>query len=88
MDEQSLNTLMNTYGVSSSGFNFSWPNIIGSMIFGIIGWYAFSHGRKEKAYKPLAIGLVLMVYPYFISNTFWMYVVGIVLTASLYFWRD
>jgi hypothetical protein len=88
MDEQTLNTLMNTYGVSSAGFNFSWPNIIGGIVFGIIGFYAFNYGRKEKAYKPLAIGLVLMVYPYFVSNTIMLYVLGIAISSLLYFWRD
>ncbi|MBF0491086.1 MAG: hypothetical protein HQL15_10855, partial [Candidatus Omnitrophica bacterium] len=50
--DQDMNTILNTYGVNASSFNFSWPNLLGGFIFGIIGWYAFSHGRKEKAYKP------------------------------------
>ena len=70
------------------GFNFNWPNIIGGLLFGIVGWYAFSYGRKEKAYKPLTIGLVLMVYPYFVSNTILLYILGVGLSSLLYFWRD
>jgi len=87
-NEQDLNSLMNSYGVSSSGFSFSWPNIMGGIIFGIIGWSAFNYGRKNQAYKPLGIGLVLMVFPYFVSNTLLLYLVGIVISSLLYFWKD
>jgi hypothetical protein len=86
--EQELNSLMSTYGVSSTGFSFNWPNIFGGIIFGIIGWFAFSYGRKNQAYKPLSIGLVLMVYPYFVSNTWLLYAIGIAISSLLYFWKD
>lgn len=69
-------------------FEINWSNIIAGTIFGMIGLVAFMYGKKEKNYKPLGIGLVLMVYPYFISNTIMVYAVGIALTAALYFWRD
>jgi len=36
----------------------------------------------------MMIGFALMVYPYFISGTFFLYLVGIALTAALYFWRE
>ena len=86
--EQEMNAVMASYGMNPSGFSFSWANIIGGLIFGIIGWCAFNYGRKERNYKILSIGLVLMVYPYFISNTILMYVVGAAITSLLYFWRD
>ena len=81
---------MSTYGGSSllgaGGFN--WANLIGGLIFGIIGWCTFMYGRKAKSAKPMVIGIVLMVYPYFIPNTFLLYAIGVALTASLYFWKD
>ena len=86
--EQEMNAVMTTYGISPSSLSFSWPNLIGGFIFGIIGLYAFNYGRKERNYKPLAIGLVLMVYPYFISNTILMYAIGAGISSLLYFWRD
>ena len=86
-DEQ-MNSVLSTYGINASSFNFSWPNLIGSFIFGVIGWYAFNYGRKEKSYKPLVIGLVLMVYPYFVPNTILLYVIGVGISSLLYFWRD
>ena len=94
-NEQEINSALSSYGINlanygitSSGFNFSWPSLIGGFIFGIIGLYAFNHGRKERNYKPVVIGLVLMVYPYFVSNVMLMYGIGIGITSLLYFWRD
>jgi hypothetical protein len=86
--EQEMNTILNTYGINSSSFNFSWPQLIGGFIFGIVGLYAFNYGRKEKNYKVLSIGLVLMVYPYFVSNTILVYAIGLGVSSLLYFWRD
>ena len=57
-------------------------------IFGSIGFIAFFYGRKEASWRPTVIGMVLMVYPYAVSNTYLLYAIGIVLTAGLYFFRE
>lgn len=90
-DTRTLNAVLGAYGMSNllgpdGGFN--WWNIIGGTIFGIIGWFAFAHGRKEKSWRPLGIGIVLMLYTFFIANTWLVYMIGIALTAALYFWRE
>lgn len=59
-------------------------NIIGGIIFGGIGFAAFIYGKKTASARPMMIGLGLMVYPYFIANTLWMYAVGALLTAALF----
>jgi len=90
-DEQSLNEVLKAYGVTnplSSGGGINWWNIFGGIIFGIIGWYAFIHGKKEKNWRAMAIGIALMVYPYFVPNVILFFIIGIALTAALYFWRD
>jgi len=90
-DAQTLNSVLNAYGVSNplgSGGGFNWWNILGGIIFSIIGWYAFWHGKKEKNWRAMAIGIVLMVYPYFVANTLLFFTIGIALTAALYFWRE
>ena len=90
-DAQTLNEVFKAYGVSnplSGGGGFNWWNILSGILFGIIGWYAFIHGKREKSWRPMVIGIVLMVYPYFVSNTFWAFAIGIALTAALYFWRE
>ena len=90
-DAQSLNAVLNAYGVSNplvSGGGFNWWNIIGGIIFSIIGWYAFIHGKREKSWRPMVIGIALMVYPYFVPNTLLAFAIGIALTAALYFWKE
>jgi len=67
--------------------NFSPSNLLAGLIFGSIGFVAFIYGKKIRSFRPMIIGIVLMIYPYFISGTLFLYLIGIVLTASLYFWR-
>jgi hypothetical protein len=46
------------------------------------------YGKKQNAIKALLIGLTLIVYPYFVTNTVVMYAVGVALTAALFVFRD
>ena len=45
------------------------------------------YGKKQKVLVPLICGLVLMIYPYFMSNVIALVVIGIALTAVPYFVR-
>ena len=87
MSDKDKSALLSTLGVGSGGW-FSWGNIVGGIIFGSIGFIAFMYGRKQQSLKPLLIGIALMVYPYFIQNTFWLYAVGVGLCGLLFFYRD
>ena len=57
------------------------------VIFGSIGLGYFLYGKKQRAVVPLVTGLALMVVPYFISNTWVLVAVGVVLSAMPYFVR-
>jgi len=90
-DDQTINRLASAYGVSgliggSGGFN--WWSLLFGFVFGIVGWYAFWHGKKEQKWRAMGIGIVLMVYPYFVSNVYFSIAIGLGLCAALYFWRD
>jgi len=90
-DTQTLNAVFKAYGVSnplSSGGGFNWWNVAANIIFGLVGWYAFMHGWKNKSIRPSVVGVVLMVYPYFVPNTILLYIIGFGLIAALYYWRD
>jgi len=67
---------------------FSGARILAYIIFGAIGFAVFMYGKKNKFVRPMIIGLALMTYPYFISGTIFLYLIGIALTAALYFWRE
>lgn len=86
--EQEMNSVMTTYGLNLGGPSFSFGNIMAGIIFGIIGMAALKYGHQEKNYRPVVIGLFLIIFPYFVSNTILMYVLGVGVSSLLYFWRD
>jgi hypothetical protein len=47
----------------------------------------FMYGKKQSALVPLICGLVLMIYPYFVSSTLPLIGIGVVLSAIPYFVR-
>ncbi|MEP6656240.1 MAG: hypothetical protein ABJC33_03340 [Betaproteobacteria bacterium] len=58
------------------------------VLFGAIGFAAFFYGRKMLAWKPMVLGVALMVYPYFIAATWALYAVGAALCVALFLFRD
>lgn len=67
---------------------FTPQNLLGSLIFSLIGMMAFAWGKRKTEFRPLIIGLVLMGYPYFITETWLLYAVGVVLTVTLFVWKE
>ncbi len=68
-------------------FNLSATNLIGGCVFGSIGFVAFIYGKRMNLWKPMLLGLALMVYPYFISDDLLMIAIGAIGTAGLFFLR-
>jgi hypothetical protein len=68
--------------------NFSAANLIGGLVFGSIGFVAFMYGKRMDLWKPMFIGLALMIYPYFISSDLLLWSAGIAGSASLWFVRN
>jgi len=58
------------------------------LIFGSVGLGYFIYGKKQKAVVPLVCGLLLMIFPYFVSNTILLVSIGIALIALPYFIRS
>jgi len=65
--------------------NTAW--LVWGLLFGSIGLAFFIYGRKQKTIVPLACGLVLMVFPYFVSNTLLLVAIGVMLILVPYFVR-
>lgn len=61
--------------------------IFGALLFGIIGFAAYRYGKKAKLPFLKWLGVTLMLYPYAISETWLLYVVGSGLCAALYVCR-
>lgn len=71
--------------------DFSLPtpaNLVGSVLFGIIGFAAFVYGKKGMKWKAMSIGFLLMVYPYAVSETWLLYAIGCALCVALFVFPD
>jgi len=61
--------------------------LLWGVIFGSIGVGFFIYGKKQGAPVPLAVGIALMVFPYFVTSTVLLVAVGVGLIAVPYFVR-
>ncbi len=59
--------------------------LLWGVVFGAVGLAYFVYGKKQQRFVPLLCGIALMAFPYFISNTVLLVVVGLVLSAVPYF---
>jgi len=57
--------------------------LLWSSLFSLIGLAVFVYGRRQRRPAPLLVGLVLMIYPYFISSAWVLVGVGLLLIAAL-----
>ena len=62
--------------------------LLWGVLFSSIGVGYFIYGKKQQSWIPLACGIVLMAYVYFISNVYLIVAVGVVIAAVPYFLRD
>ncbi|MBI3802613.1 MAG: amino acid transport protein [Nitrospirae bacterium] len=61
--------------------------LILGLIFSSIGFGYFIYGKKQRRVVPLVTGLVLMLFPYVISNMVLIVLLGLILCAIPYFVR-
>jgi hypothetical protein len=62
--------------------------LFAALFFGIVGIAAFRYGRRNALWKPMAIGLALMAFPYFVDRVWLLYAIGVALCGALYVARD
>jgi hypothetical protein len=63
---------------------FSAASLFASFIVGLVGLGLFLYGRKQVRLPHLVIGIVLMVFPYFISSAKIVYAVAGALVLGLW----
>ncbi|ABW67183.1 hypothetical protein [Desulfosudis oleivorans] len=61
--------------------------LLWGLLFSSIGLGLFLYGKRKQAIVPIVCGVALMVFPYFVSNTLALVVIGIVLVAAAFFVR-
>jgi hypothetical protein len=60
-------------------------SLIWAVIFGAIGLAYFVFGKRQQRFVPLFCGIGLMAFPYFVSNTVLLVIVGLALSVIPYF---
>jgi hypothetical protein len=60
-------------------------SLIWGVIFGAIGLVYFVFGKKQQRFVPLFCGIGLMAFPYFVSNTVLLVIIGLALSVIPYF---
>ena len=74
-----------TQNLSSLGLELpSASYLVGAVLFGLLGYAAFRFGRKQGRSVYLWGGLVLMLYPYVVSGTWQLWLMGVVLCAVMF----
>lgn len=61
--------------------NSAW--LIWSSLFALIGLAVFIYGRRQHRGAPLVVGVALMIYPYFVSSSVALVLIGALLIAGL-----
>ena len=58
--------------------------LVGMLIFSLVGWVVYRRGRKHTTPKLTWLGVGLMLYPYVVSATWALWLVGLALCAGAY----
>lgn len=58
--------------------------MLGAIVFGLVGYAAFRRGRKTSTAALTWTGVILMIYPYAVPQTWLLWTVGVALCVWLY----
>lgn len=76
-----LQALPKEGGLSAVTSGMSGEGIVASIFFGILGMIYFRHGKKHGPMSTALYGLVLMIYPYFVYDLFYVVAIGLLFTV-------
>lgn len=58
-------------------------SILASIPVSGIGFVAFSYGKKQHRLPQMVAGIILMVFPYFVSNVWLMFLVAAIILVVM-----
>jgi hypothetical protein len=64
--------------------SFDANSLLLSLLFSSVGFVLFAYGKKQSRFPHMIAGVLLMIYPYFVSNLIAMSAVGVVIIALLW----
>ena len=62
--------------------------IAGALLFSFIGIFAYYRGKRAGQGRTKWLGVALMFYPYAVSETWLLYLIGMALTVAAFGWKD
>jgi len=80
MDPNSLNSTLSALGVELPGPGY----LVGLLVFGIAGLIFYRRGKKLDRPQLKWLGLAIMLYPYAISQTWLLWLIGAALSVWAY----
>lgn len=66
----------------------STATIVWNVLFGAIGAGYFLYGKRQHEGVPMICGFALMVFPYFVSSAWAVFIIGAILMAVPFLFRD
>ena len=58
--------------------------LLASLFIGSVGFVSLAYGKKQGRVPQMVVGLILMIYPYFVSNVILMIGIAVALCALLW----
>ncbi len=65
----------------------STASMLWGFLFATVGMGYVIYGRKQRRGVAVLCGILLCLYPYFISNVYLTILIGLVLMAAPFYWK-
>jgi hypothetical protein len=59
-------------------------SLIASLLVSSVGFVLFEYGRRMRRMPQIGVGIVLLVYPYFVESVWVMLGIGVALLVALW----
>jgi hypothetical protein len=63
--------------------NLNGNSLLVSLLIGCVGFVCFAYGKKQQRFPQMIAGVVLCVYPYFVSNLMLMAAIAVAILGLL-----
>ncbi len=80
--------LIGTRGRAFRVLDFNPASLLAGLLFSLIGFVAFRYGKSTERWVTMSLGLVLMVFPYVVTQTWLIYTIGSALTIGLFVFKN
>jgi hypothetical protein len=57
--------------------------LLASLLIGLVGAACFVYGRRQRRFPPMAAGVAMVVYPYFVPNVLALIVIAVALLGAM-----